>query len=294
MPVLAMRWIKLERVHMAEQLERGAPLDLSGEVALVTGAGRGIGKAIALAVAAAGARVVLTARTESELDAVRSEISADSGHCLSIPADVSNPKAVAGLVKQAEASVGPISVLVNNAGVLQPVGPLWEVDPDEWWRNIEINLRGPFLCTHAVLPGMISRRRGRIANLASGAAKAPIPDGTAYGASKTALVRMTESLARELEGTGVSVFSIDPGQVDTGMHEFLAHSPAWLRRRGTHNPNFTPVERTADLVVRLAAGQADTLSGRLITASTDALDHLVERANEIRDHNRYALSFQRE
>ena len=278
---------------MAEQLERGGPNDLSGDVALVTGAGRGIGKAIALALAAAGARVVLTARSKTELDQTLSEIESAGGQGLAVPADVSDSAAVASLIDQAQVGVGPISVLINNAGVLGPIGLFWEVDPDEWWRNLEINLRGPFLCTRAVLPGMISRGRGRIANLTSGAAKVPIADATAYGASKTALVRVTESLARELEGCGVGVFSIDPGNVDTGMHEFLARSPEWLRRRGTHQPVFTPVERTAELVVRLAAGHADALTGRLISTSGDDLDNLIARADEIRADNLYMLSFPR-
>jgi|SRR5579859_938772 len=162
---------------MAKHLERLALPDLSGDVALVTGAGRGIGKAIALALAAA--RVILTARTASELDQARAEIESAGGHGLAVTTDVSDLAAVASLVEQAEASFGPISVLVNNAGVLEPVGVLWEVDPYEWWHNLEVNLRGPFLCTRAVLPGMISRGRGRITNLASGAAKVPIADATA-------------------------------------------------------------------------------------------------------------------
>src|SRR5947209_3302004 len=116
---------------MAKHLERLALPDLSDDVVLVTGAGRGIGKAIALALAAAGARVILTARTESELDEARAEIESAGGHGLAVTAAVSDPAAVASLVEQAEASFGPISVLVNNAGVLEPVGVLWEVDPDE-------------------------------------------------------------------------------------------------------------------------------------------------------------------
>jgi hypothetical protein len=97
----------------------------------------------------------------------------------------------------------------------------------------------------------------------------------------------------ELEGTGVSIFSIDPGQVDTDMHEFLARSPGWLRRRGTHRPSFTPVERTADLMARLAAGHGDALSGRCISASRDQLDDLIARTREICDDNLYMLSFKR-
>jgi NAD(P)-dependent dehydrogenase (short-subunit alcohol dehydrogenase family) len=277
---------------MAELRDDAPAKRLAGETALVTGGGRGIGKAIALALASAGARVVLIARTPSELDQTLAEIQSAGGEGLAMPADVSSPSAIAALFEKVEDSASPITMLVNNAGVLAPIGVLWEVDPDEWWRNLEINLRGPFLCMRAVLPGMISRQRGRIVNLASSASKVPIPDGTAYGASKTALVRVTESLSRELEGYGVSVFSIDPGNVDTGMHEFLGHSPEWLRRRGTHQPVFTLAERTADLVVRLAAGEGDALSGRLITTSRDDLDDLIAHANEIRETNRYALSFQ--
>src|SRR5579859_3230581 len=189
---------------MVEQLDRIEPPDLWGDVALVTGAGRGIGKAIPVALAIAGARVVLTARSASEIDQTLAEIESSGGQALAVPADVSTPAAVASLVDRAQVKVGTIRVLVNNAGVLEPVALLWEVDPDKWWHSVEINLRGPFLCMRAVLPGMIARGRGRGVNLASRAAKVPIADGTAYAASKTGLVRVTESLAWELEGCGVS------------------------------------------------------------------------------------------
>jgi NAD(P)-dependent dehydrogenase (short-subunit alcohol dehydrogenase family) len=151
-----------------------------------------------------------------------------------VRADVSDPAAVALLIDQAQVSFGPISVLVNNAGVLGPIGLFWDVDPDEWWRNLEINLRGPFLCTHAVLPVMISRGRERIANLTSGVAKVPIADATAYGASQTALVRVTESLARDTADpptrAAFVVSALPDSNHDSVSHATLSHRQAGRRQ----------------------------------------------------------------
>jgi NAD(P)-dependent dehydrogenase (short-subunit alcohol dehydrogenase family) len=266
-----------------------APPDLAGQVALVTGAGRGIGKAIAESLAAAGARVALTARSVDELDAtVRNIQAVHDDLARAFPADVTHRAAVEAVVGEVERSLGLITLLVNNAGVLGPIGEVWEVDADDWWHCLEVNLRGPFLCTRAVLRGMVARRRGRIVNVASSAALFPIADGTAYGSSKTALVRFTESVARETEALGISVFALDPGNVPTGMHEFLASSPAWLKRRGSHDPAFTPAHRTADLVARLASGYADALTGRLLNVNDD-VDTLVRRAESIRQEDLYTL-----
>jgi NAD(P)-dependent dehydrogenase (short-subunit alcohol dehydrogenase family) len=169
-----------------------------------------------------------------------------------------------------------------------PIGVAWEVDADEWWHCLEVNLRGAFLFAGAVLPGMVARQHGRIVNIASGAAKVPIADGSAYSSSKTALVRFTECVALEVEAFGIGVFAIDPGNVPTRMHEFLAGSPAWLKRRGAHKPVFTPADRTADLVARLASGQADVLTGRLLNVSDD-LAEMVQRAESIRQDDLYTL-----
>jgi len=272
-----------------ESLQR---IDLSAEVALVTGASRGIGKAIAQALVAAGARVALNARSRPDLQEALSDIQETGGRVHAIAADVSEPAAVDQLVAETEVTLGPITLLVNNAGVLGPIGVLWEVDPVEWWHCVEINLRGPFLCTRAVLPGMLTRRNGAIVSLASTAATGPTPDGTAYASAKTGLVRLTESLSIELEESGVTAFAIDPGQVDTRMHEFLGSSAEWLKRRGSHNPQFTPAERTAELVVGIASGRAAPLSGLLLHA-TDDLDGLLRSASEIRASAQLTLRLQR-
>src|SRR6266852_6005143 len=183
---------------MTVELFEFAPADLAGQVALVTGGGRGIGKAIAERLAAAGARVALTARSGDELDSTVRAIEEVGGRARGLPADITDRVAVEAVVSEAERSDAPISLLVN--------------------------LRGAFLCTRAVLPGMVARRQGRIVNIASIGAVLPIPDGTAYGSSKTALVRFTESVALEVEASGIGVFAIDPGNVPTGMHDFLAGS----------------------------------------------------------------------
>jgi len=274
-----------------QMFERGQP-DLADQVALVTGGGRGIGQAIAERLAAAGARVAVTARSVEELDDTVHAIQARGGRACALPADVTDQAAVESVVAEAERSLGAISLLVNSAGVLGPVGVMWEVDPEEWWRCIEVNLRGAFLYARAVLPRMIERRKGRIVSIASIAALVPVPDASAYGSSKAALVRFSESLAMEVAEFGIGVFSIDPGNVPTGMHSFLAGSSAWLKRRGSHTPVFTPPQSAADLVARLASGHADALTGRLIHVHDD-LDDLVRRADAIRKDDLYTLRLRR-
>jgi NAD(P)-dependent dehydrogenase (short-subunit alcohol dehydrogenase family) len=240
----------------------------------------------------AGARVAVTARSLDELDDTVRAIQTRGGPARALPADVTDQAAVESVVAEAERSLGAISLLVNNAGVLGPVGVIWEVDPEDWWRCIEVNLRGTFLYARAVLPRLIERRKGRIVSVASIAALVPIPDASAYGSSKAALVRFSESLAMEAAEFGIGVFSIDPGNVPTGMHAFLAESSAWLKRRGSHTPVFTPAQSAAELVARLASGQADALTGRLIHVHDD-LDDLVQRADAIRKDDLYTLRLRR-
>jgi NAD(P)-dependent dehydrogenase (short-subunit alcohol dehydrogenase family) len=276
----------------AEATDAAAGSDLRGQVALVTGGGRGIGRAIAQALAAAGAAVAVTARSADELAETVRLIEAAGGRAGALPADVTDRAAVDGVVAAAERAFGPLTLLVNNAGLLQPIGLAWEVDPEAWWRCVEVNLRGPYLCARAVLPGMTARRAGRLVNLASVAAARPIPDGTAYAASKTALVRLTDSLARETAEFGVAVFAVDPGSVATAMHAYLGQSAAWLKRRGRHAPRYTPAAQAGALVVGLAAGRADALSGCFLHVSDD-LAALAREADAIRADDRYTLRVRR-
>src|SRR5579883_1775490 len=208
---------------------------LAGQVAIVTGGGRGIGRAIAEALAAAGAAVTITARSADQLDETAEGIKIAGGRVLAIPADVTDRAAVERVVAETEKQLGPITLLVNNAGASGTAGLLWEVDPDEWWDAMAVNLRGPFAFCRAVLPTMVAHGRGRIINVASLAGVISVHYASAYMTSKTALVRLSECLALETAEYGVSVFVIDPGGVSTVMTTNFFCSPsgrAWLPEYG--------------------------------------------------------------
>jgi NAD(P)-dependent dehydrogenase (short-subunit alcohol dehydrogenase family) len=259
--------------------------ELSGQVATVTGGGRGIGRAVSLALAKTGAAVAAISRTQPQLNEVVQNITEAGGRAMALPVDVTDHEALQRAAEVIEQELGPIDLLVNNAGVGGPVGAFAESDPEEWWRCVEVNLRGPVLCCRAVLPSMIARGRGRIINVASGAGTRAIPNLSAYVTSKAALIRFTENLAAELQGSGVCVFSIQPGTVRTAMAESVLNS-AEARQRIPWFLEFfekgqdVPAELAAGLVVLLASGRADALSGRFLAVEWD-LEDLVRHAVEI-------------
>lgn len=270
--------------------------DLSGSVALVTGGGRGLGRAIALALARAGAAVTITARSSGDLEGTLAELRAIHDRVVAIRCDVTDRAAVEDMVAETEARLGPIDFLVNNAGTADVIGPIWETDPDAWWREVEVNLRGPMLCARAVLPGMIARRRGRIVNMASGIGLRPFPYNSAYSCSKAALVRLTDSLHQATAPHGVMVFATSPARVRTSMVDIWETSEAarkWTPWSIPGHPDyaklpFAPPERIADLCVRLAQGDGDALAGRFIHVFYD-LDDMCARADEIVRDDLYQL-----
>jgi NAD(P)-dependent dehydrogenase (short-subunit alcohol dehydrogenase family) len=272
-------------------------VESSTKVAIVTGGGRGIGRAIACALADAGAQVAVAARSEDELNETVHIIDDTGGRAMAIPADVSDGAAVRWLVHEVEDKFGPVDLLVNNAGVSEPLGPIAGVDPEAWWRCFEINLRGAFLCTQAVLPGMLARGQGRIVHVASGAGTFAIPNLSAYAISKAALIRFSETLAMETHGSGVHSFSIAPGTVRTAMAESLLNHPhgeewfPWFRET-VENGRDVPPERGANLVLKLASGRYDALSGCHLYIEDD-LDALVSRAHEIRRDRLYSLALKK-
>src|SRR4051812_17571568 len=229
-------------------------IGLRGQVAIVTGGGRGIGKAIAMSLARAGASVAVVARSPDQLAETVRQIPLLGPPAISFTADVSDPGAVERMVREVEQSLGRVDLLVNNAGLPGPIGPTWETDPHDWWRCLEVNLRGPMLCSRAVLPGMIARGGGRIVNVASGAGTVAIPYLGAYITSKTALIRFTEVLALEAGPHCVQVFAIEPGTVRTAMAEHALKSEEgqrWLPWFGDvfkRGEDVSPVH-AADLVV---------------------------------------------
>lgn len=193
------------------------PLD--GQTAIVTGGGRGLGRAVAEVMATAGASVVIASRNAPELDEVVARIRASGGKALAYAADVADERQVQELILNTERFVGPASILVNNAGVLEPMAPLARTDATTWMRHIAVNLGGVYLCTRAVLPGMLERGYGRIVNISSGAASRASAGWTAYGAGKAAVDQLTRALALEVDDGGVTVCALHPGYMDTAMQE---------------------------------------------------------------------------
>ena len=260
--------------------------EFSGEVALVTGGGRGIGANIARELAAAGMRVAVAARTSEQVDEVAQEIGG-----LAFALDVSDEESIARVVADVERELGPIDVLVNNAGInnARPFGeasPIWEEPVEDWWHVFEVNVLGTYLCCRAVLPGMVERGRGRIVNTGSGAGYLPVTPGrvggTAYGPSKAAVYRFGELLAAQVGQYGVSVFTISPGLVRTAMTEVLGDDAPW-----------TPPELAPRLVRVLASGRADQLSGRYIHAEHDDIEDLIARADQIATDDSSAIRLRR-
>ncbi|MFN8633825.1 MAG: SDR family oxidoreductase [Chloroflexota bacterium] len=267
---------------------------LRGQVGLVTGGGRGIGRSIAEALAAAGMSVAVLARSEDELAETVTRIEGAGGRAVALVADVTDRTAVEAAVAQTARELGPIDLLVNNAAVATPVGPAWEVDPDAWWRTVEVNLRGPYLCTRAVLPGMIARQAGRIVNIVAVAAFNTAPNMSAYGSSKAGLVCFTDDLAAEVREHGISVFAIRPGLVLTRMQEELMASPYLQRRRASQGQSLVPPERAAEAVVYAASGRADALSGRFVDVTRDDIAELAARAEEIARDDLFAMRLRTE
>jgi len=251
--------------------------ELEGQVALVTGGGRGIGRLIAHELADAGMRVAVAARSTGEVEETAKELEG-----LAVTADVSKRDDVEAMTATVERELGPIDLLVNNAGVGAPRAQPWEEDPADWWRVFEINVLGPYLCCRAVLPGMVERRRGRIVNTGSGASYLPGGGPTAYGASKAALGRFGELLAGQVGELGIAVFTISPGLVRTEMTGAFGDDLPW-----------TPPELAPRLVRVLASGRADRLAGRYIHAEHDDVDALIERADEIEERDLNAIRLQR-
>jgi len=270
-------------------------MKLKDKVAIVTGAGRGIGRAIALAFAKEGAEVVLASRTLSQIEETSEKVRALGGRAMAVRADVSKREDVENLVRSAIKEFGRVDILVNNAGVQGPIGPLVTNDIDNWIQTVHINLIGTFLCCRAVLPGMMERRQGKIINLSGGGATSSRPRFTAYGSSKTAVVRLTEALAEEVKEFNIQVNAISPGAVNTKMlYEVLeageaAGEKALAAARRQLETGGTPHEVVATLAVFLASDESDGLTGRLISAVWDDWQRMSERIPEIMSTDMYTL-----
>jgi NAD(P)-dependent dehydrogenase (short-subunit alcohol dehydrogenase family) len=246
---------------------------LAGRVALVTGASRGIGAAIARRLAAGGAAVAVNAIDGPGAEAVAAEIRAAGGEAAAFRADVSEPAEVAAMVSGVEAWRGPVEVLVNNAGVLEMV-PLAEMDPRVWHRVVDVNLGGTFHCTRAVAPGMVARGSGRIVNVASFWGIVGVAGATHYCASKGGIIALTRAAAAELGPAGVRVAAVAPGTVDTEQLRadaaFAGITLEEMRARyaaDTLVGRIATPEEIAWLVAFLASDDGEPFHGRTLVAT---------------------------
>ena len=267
---------------------------LKGKVAIITGGGGGIGKAIALAFAREGAELVVVSRTLDEVRATAAAARRLGCRALALRADVSLQDNVDDLVTLVRKEFGRVDVLVNNASIHGPIGLLVDNDPDRWLETIKINLFGLFLCTRAVLPIMMRRRSGKIINLSGGGACGARPNFTAYAASKTAVARLTESVAQEVKEHNIQVNAVAPGATYTRLTENVlaageaagAKDLADARRIKAEGDS---TEKATALAVFLASPESDGLTGRLISARWDDWQGMQPRISEIMASELYTL-----
>ena len=288
------RLASTERKAAAER-DRGTGLRLKDRVAIVTGAGRGIGREIALGLAREGAHIIAASRTPAEIEGTIAEIGAGVAEAIAVPTDVASAGDVEGMVRAALNRFGRIDVLVNNAGTFGPIGPVLTNDSEEWVRTVMVNLVGTFLCTRAVLAGMVERRRGKIINLSGGGAASPRPNFTAYAASKAAIVRFTESVAKEVAAYNVQVNAMAPGPVFTRLTESILKAgeaagaealQEAYRQRSSGNPSLPDA---VALAVFLASDESDGLSGRFISAVWDDWRAIPSQIERIASSDLYTL-----
>ncbi|MCA0041934.1 SDR family oxidoreductase [Celeribacter litoreus] len=196
-------------------------IDLTGKVAVVTGASRGIGEATARLFAKSGAKVALLARSEDDIFRIASEIGEGA---LAVPCDIGSLEAVDEALTQVEQSLGPVDILVNNAGMIDPIGALAEVDPEAWGRLIDVNIKGVFYAMHRVVPSMVARGGGTVLTVSSGAAHSAIEGWSAYCTSKAGAAMLTSALDLEYRDKGIRAMGLSPGTVATQMQREIKAS----------------------------------------------------------------------
>src|SRR5689334_6257004 len=245
---------------------------LAGKTAVITGAGRGIGRAIALTCARNGADVAIAARSKDQIEEVAAEIQSMGRGALAVTTDLREPVQVDRLAAAVRREFGDVDLLVNNSGVAGPTKLLWDVSVDEWEETLRVNLTGVFLCCRAFLPAMVERHDGCIVVIGSATGKRPLHGRTPYAASKLGLVGLVRTLAWEAGPYGVRVNLISPGAVDGDRLETVVEAQATARGIGTHEVRaelaaasplhrFVEAEHIADAVVFLASGAGASITG---------------------------------
>jgi len=253
-------------------------MDLKEKVVIVTGAGSGVGRALALEFGRKGACVVVAARRRERIQETAAAIEAEGGTALAIQTDVTDIVQVERMVSQSLDAFEQIDVIFNNAGSFAALGAVWEIDPDLWWNDVTVNLRGTMLCCRSVLPYMLKRDSGIIMNMSGGN---QIPGGTGYSCSKVGVIRFTELLAKELKHKGSSVlaFIMGPGFVRTEMTDLQIRTPEgqeWLpsSKDAVEHGQDRPPEDCARATMALIRVACPKLSGGTFGPDTDFEDVL--------------------
>jgi NAD(P)-dependent dehydrogenase (short-subunit alcohol dehydrogenase family) len=248
--------------------------------------------------ASEGASVALVSRTKAQVDEVADVITKAGGKALALVADVSQAADMERVVAETKAKFGPVTVLVNNAGVTGPYAPIWDADPEEWWNAQEVHIRGAFTCVRSVWAGMVEAGGGRIIIVASQAAERGGPNVSAYQIAKSSQLRMAESLGAEGAELGIKAFAIHPGTVDTAFAtaamtrpdamKYVPQFGARLKAMRDDPSLATPMSAPAELCVFLASGAADAMTGRYLRA-TDDYKAVVAEADRIKREDLYTL-----
>jgi len=272
---------------------------LAGRTAIITGASEGLGLAIARSYVVAGASVLVCARRPAPLEQALAglrTLAREGQAVIGMPADVSNAAAVARLTEKAFRELGGVQILVNNAAIVGPSGPVETVDWSEWVRAIEINVLGSVLLSCALLPHFKQAAYGKIIQLSGGGATSPLPGLSAYAASKAAVVRFTESLAEETRQHHIDVNAIAPGALNTRiLEEFIAAGPEKVGRafheRALRQKQDcgVPLSKGADLAVFLGSSASDGITGKLLSAVWDPWEKLPSHLAELRGTDVYTL-----
>jgi NAD(P)-dependent dehydrogenase (short-subunit alcohol dehydrogenase family) len=272
---------------------------LAGKNVILTGASRGLGACIARTMWQHGASLLLTARSETPLAELCRELAAnadDGQRAHMVVADLAIADGVDRLMAAAHDAWDRIDVLVNNAGMLGPIGPVWKNAPAEWETTIRVNLLAPVALCRACLPGMIERRRGKIVNLSGGGATGPRLSFSAYGAAKAALVRFSETLSQEVRNFNIQVNCIAPGAMNTQMLQLVLDAgpqsvpeAEYQRALKQAEEGGTSAQRAADLCIFLASSVSDEITGKLISAIWDPWDTLADHSDDLKSSDIYTL-----
>lgn len=270
-------------------------MKLAGKIAIITGGSRGIGYAVTKRFLENGATVVILARNLDSLKKAQSELYQVKLDVHIYSLDVSEATEVDAFFQWFSSSFPGLDILVNCAGIQKPIGKSWEMEADEWFYNIKVNLFGTYLMARGAIPIMIRRNYGRIINFSGGGATSPRPNFSAYASSKTAVIRLTETLAHELKDHNICVNAIAPGAVNTRMLEEIievgisAGEKEYEDATKRRNEGGTPPNLAADLAIFLASEGSNGITGRLISAPWDNWSSLPDDKKAIEKSSLYTL-----